>query len=67
MSERQAKDFMGGEEYKQETRFGNYKDVDGVKRPHKIDVLRNGEKYVELEVTEYKILDKLDDSTFEKP
>ena len=67
LSERQAKDPMGGEEYKQETRFGNYKDVDGVKRPHKIDVLRNGEKYVELEVTDYKILDKLDDSTFEKP
>jgi hypothetical protein len=67
MSERQAKDPMGGEEYKQEARYGNYKDVEGVKRPHKIDILRNGEKYVELEVTDYKILDKLDDSTFEKP
>jgi hypothetical protein len=67
MSERQAKDPMGGEEYKQETRYSNYKDVDGVKRPFKVNILRNGEKYVEAEVTEFKTLDKLDDSTFAKP
>jgi hypothetical protein len=67
MSERQAKDFMGGEEYKQETRYSDFKDVDGIKRPFKIKVLRNGEKYVEAEVTEFKTLDKLDDSTFAKP
>ncbi|HMF13799.1 MAG TPA: hypothetical protein VKE94_15880 [Gemmataceae bacterium] len=66
-AERQAKDPMGGEEFKQETRFGNYKEVDGVKRPFKINILRNGEKFVEAEVTDYKVLDKLDDSLFAKP
>jgi hypothetical protein len=67
MSERQARDIMSGQEYKQETRYGNYKEVAGVKRPFKVDVLRDGEKFVEAEVTDYKVLDKLDDSAFEKP
>jgi hypothetical protein len=66
-SERQAKDPMGGEEYKQETRYSNFKEVDGVKRPFKLSILRNGEKYIEAEVTEYETLNKLDDSTFAKP
>jgi hypothetical protein len=67
MSERQAVDGNSGQEYKQEERYGNYKVVDGVKRPHKLDILRDGEKFVEAEVTEYKMLEKLDDSTFERP
>jgi hypothetical protein len=67
MSERQARDANSGQEYKQETRYGNYKEVEGVKRPHKIDILRDGEKFVEAEVTDYKLHEKLDDSTFEKP
>jgi hypothetical protein len=67
MSERQARDAMSGQEYKQETRYGNYKEVEGVKRPHKVDILRDGEKFVEAEVTDYKLLEKLDESNFEKP
>ena len=67
MSERQAKDFMTGEEHKQETSFANYKEVDGVKRPHKLTIRRDGKKFLEAEVSDIKILDKLDDSTFAKP
>jgi hypothetical protein len=67
MSERQARDATSGQEFKQETRYSSYKDVDGVKRPHKVDIKRDGEKFVEAEVTEYKTFDKLDDSTFEMP
>ena len=67
MSERQAVDGNSGQEAKQEERYGNYKEVEGVKRPHKLEILRDGEKFLEAEVSEYKILDKLDDSTFEKP
>jgi hypothetical protein len=67
MSERQSKDPMSGQEYKEEARFSSYKEVDGVKRPHKVAIQRDGEKYVETEITELKILDKLDDSTFAKP
>jgi hypothetical protein len=66
-TERQARDAMTGQEYKQETQYSNYKDVDGVKRPFKIDIKRDGEKFVEAEVSEYKTVDKLDDSTFDKP
>jgi hypothetical protein len=67
MSERQAKDPMGGQEYKQETHYGDYKEVDGVKRPYKVTIKRDGEKYVEAEVTEFKTVDKFEDSTFQKP
>jgi hypothetical protein len=67
MSERQAKDATSGQEFKQESRYSDYKDVEGVKRPHKIEIKRDGEKFVEAEVTDYKMFDKLDDSTFEMP
>lgn len=67
MSERQAKDPATGEEHKQETEFANYKDVDGVKRPHKLAIRRDGKMFLEAEVSDIKILDKLDDSTFAKP
>jgi hypothetical protein len=66
-SERQARDVMGGQEYKQETRYGNYKEVEGAKQPHKLEILRDGEKFLEGEITEFKMLDKLDDNTFAKP
>lgn len=67
MSERQARDANSGQEFRQETHYSSYKDVDGVKRPHKINIKRDSEKFVEAEITEYKALDKLDDSTFEMP
>lgn len=67
MSERQAKDAMSGQEFKQETQYGGYKEVDGVKRPFKVTIKRDGEKFLDGEVTEYKTVDKLPDSTFEKP
>jgi hypothetical protein len=67
LSERQARDANSGQEYKQESRYGNYKDIDGVKRPHKIDIKRDGEKFVEAEVSDYKTVDKFDDSTFDMP
>jgi hypothetical protein len=42
------------------------KDKNGVVLPKKVMVKRDGEKYMEAEVTEAKLLEKLDDSTFEK-
>jgi hypothetical protein len=67
MTERQATDGNSGQEYKQETRISNYKEIEGVKRPHKMEITRDGEKFVEAEISDYKVLEKLDDSTFEKP
>jgi hypothetical protein len=67
-SERRVKDFMaGGQEVTQETRYEDYKAVDGIQQPHKIAVSRDGKRYVEAEVTEVKHLDEVDASAFAKP
>lgn len=58
--------FMG-EEVAQEIYASNYKDVQGVKKAMKVLIKRNGEKFLEQEITEYKLVDKLDDKLFEKP
>jgi hypothetical protein len=58
--------FMG-QEVNQETLFSNYKDMDGIKRPGKTIIKHDGEKLMELETTEFKILDKVDPKIFEKP
>jgi hypothetical protein len=51
----------------QEVFLLEYKDYDGLKRPSKSIIHQDGKKLMELEVTEVKFLDKLDDSEFEKP
>jgi hypothetical protein len=56
-----------GNEFTQETTFENYKDFDGIKRATKIESKRDGEKFVSTEVTEFKLLDKVDPETFSKP
>ncbi len=58
--------FMG-EEVTQETTYSNYKDMSGIKKATKIVIKHNGEKLMEMEATEFKILDKVDPKTFEKP
>ena len=55
------------EEVNQEVTYGGYKDFDGIKRPTKVETKHNGEKVVEAEVTEFKLLDKVDPKTFTKP
>jgi hypothetical protein len=56
-----------GNEYTQETTFGDYKDFAGIKRPTKIESKRDGQRFLEQEVTEFKALDKVDPSTFDEP
>jgi hypothetical protein len=56
-----------GDEFTQETKYGKYKDFDGVKRATKIENKRNGEKFIDLEVTDIKVLDKADPKTFTEP
>lgn len=59
-------DFQG-EEYKQETLFKNYKEFDGIKRASKIETKRNGKKFVDYELIEFKVLDKADKDAFAEP
>ena len=56
-----------GDDVKQEVVYSDYKDVDGLKRPMKLTVKRNGKTLIEQETTEYKPLEKLDDKEFAKP
>jgi hypothetical protein len=56
-----------GEEFTQETTYSKYKDFDGVKRATKIDTKHNGEKFINIEITDVKPLDKVDPKTFAEP
>jgi hypothetical protein len=58
--------FMG-DEYTQEMTFSNYKDFDGIKKATKVEMKRDGEKFIDLEVVEFKALDKVDPKTFDEP
>ena len=53
--------------YKQETTYSDYKDFDGIKKATKVSSKRDGEKFVDIEITEFKVLDKVDPETFSQP
>ncbi len=59
-------DFMGGQ-VTQETTYGDYKDMGGIKKATKIEVKREGDKFMEGEVTEFKPLTTVDPKTFAQP
>jgi hypothetical protein len=61
-----VKGFMG-EDFKQETTFGNWKEFDGVKRATKVVTLHDGQKFIDLEITDVKSTDKADPKTFTEP
>jgi hypothetical protein len=56
-----------GQEATQETFFNDYKDIDGLKHAMKMTIKRDNMPYVEMETTEFKRAEKLDDKLFEKP
>ncbi|MDR3633333.1 MAG: hypothetical protein P4L84_05805 [Isosphaeraceae bacterium] len=58
---------FGGEEYTQETTLAGYKEFDGIKKATKVESKRNGEKFVEIEISEFSVPDKVDDDTFAEP
>src|SRR5262245_2363647 len=55
------------QEVEAEVTYRDYKDVDGTKQAMKQSIKFDGKKFLEAEVTEMKLLEKLDNSTFEKP
>lgn len=66
--ETRGKDPMrGGEEFTSTTMYADYKKVEGVMVAHKATVQHDGKPFIDSEVTEVKISEKLDDSLFEKP
>lgn len=58
---------FGGEEYTQETLYSQYKEFGGVKKATKVEAKRDGQRFLEAETTEFKLLDKVDDATFAEP
>ncbi len=56
-----------GEEYEQDSAFNIYKDFGGFKRATKVSIKRDGEKFVESEIIDFKILDKVPADTFAEP
>ena len=47
--------------------YSDYKDCDGVKLPGKEVVTNNGNKLVEVSFSDYRLLRRIDDKTFDKP
>ena len=64
--ERPAKDFTG-QEVKQETLYTDYKAYDGIQHARKQKTKQDGNDFLDLEVTEYKPVEKLDEKQFTKP
>jgi hypothetical protein len=58
--------FMG-EEFTQETTYGDYKDFKGIKKATKIESKRDGEKFLDYSVTDFRVLDKVDAKMFSEP
>jgi len=56
-----------GQEYTAETTFADYKDFGGIKKATKFQIKRDGEKFQDMEVTEFKVLDKVEPETFAEP
>ena len=56
-----------GEEYEQETTYKDYKDFDGIKVATKHESKRDGEDFIKSEISEFKVLDKVDAKTFAEP
>lgn len=60
-------DELGGKEVDQAVTPSDYKDFGGLKVATKYVVTRDGEKFVEAEMTDAKFVDKHDDGAFAKP
>jgi hypothetical protein len=56
-----------GDEFTQETTFSDYKDFGGIKKATKIVNLRDGEKFMQISVAEFSVLDKADPKLFAEP
>jgi outer membrane lipoprotein-sorting protein len=56
-----------GDEYTSETTYSNYKDFGGIKKATKLEIKRDGNPFQSWEITEFKILDKVEPDTFTEP
>jgi hypothetical protein len=66
-SESKGKDPMTGNEFKAESLFSDYKDVNGLKMPHKVKVLRDGKPFLQMQLTSVTLSESLPEKDFTKP
>ena len=63
----QVKDEGSGQEVLEETVYSEYKDIQGVQQPVKMVTKRDGKPYLDFEVSDITLFEKLDDGVFVKP
>lgn len=56
-----------GQEFTQKTYFSEYKDFGGIKQAKKVEMKRDGQTFIKMELLDFKVLDKVEDKTFAKP
>jgi hypothetical protein len=56
-----------GDDHTQDTTYSDYKDFDGLKKPTKTESKRDGNPFVKLEMTDFKVIDKPEAGTFDEP
>jgi hypothetical protein len=56
-----------GEEFTQESKYSDYKEFDGIKKATKVETKRDGERFIDGEVIEFKVLDKAEPDKFTEP
>ena len=66
-TETRVKDETTNQEVTEESTFGEYKLIEGAQQPLKITIKRNNKPHADVEVTEFKYVEKLEDSVFAKP
>jgi hypothetical protein len=56
-----------GDEFVQESHYSDYKDMNGIKKAMKIELKRDGQKFMDQEISDFKLVDKVDPKTFSEP
>jgi hypothetical protein len=56
-----------GQPFNQETTYSDYQDMGGIKKATKISSKRDGEKFIEEQITEFKVLDQVEPKAFDEP
>ena len=58
---------MSGQEITEERFITEYQELNGQKVAKKVELQRDGKAFIELEILEVQMLEKLDDSEFARP
>jgi hypothetical protein len=66
-TENKTKDTENDKEVTEETFLSAYKDVQGVQQPTRIRVKWDGKPHMDIDISEWKLKEKLEDSLFIKP